>query len=140
MLVSKLGNRFSVFSVSFIRAYSAAAPSGVPVTEGPSSSSPKEERSVAPHIQALVDQIANLPLLEVADLNYALKKKLNLPDAPVMPAGMVMSAAREFYLYYLKFIYEHFKVHINMVQLLLILCGINISIVCFSSCSRSSRG
>ncbi|KAE9551515.1 hypothetical protein FO519_005262 [Halicephalobus sp. NKZ332] len=94
MLVSRFGSRVPSFTIGFFRKYSAAAvPSGVPTNEGPSSSAPKEERSIAPHIQALVDQIANLPLLEVADLNYALKKKLNLPDAPVMPAGMVMSAA-----------------------------------------------
>ena len=109
MLVSRLGNRLSAFSISFVRAYSAAAPSGVPVNEGPSSSSPKEERSVAPHIQALVDQIANLPLLEVADLNYALKKKLNLPDAPVMPAGLVMSAARKFSFDCLGFLHQRFS-------------------------------
>lgn len=97
MLVARVGSRLSQ---SFIRAYSAAAPAiqGVPTSDGPSSSIPKEERNIAPHIQSLVDQIANLPLLEVADLNYALKKKLNLPDAPVMPAGMVMSAASRMFL------------------------------------------
>uniref|UniRef100_A0AC34RI03 Mitochondrial ribosomal protein L12 n=1 Tax=Panagrolaimus sp. JU765 TaxID=591449 RepID=A0AC34RI03_9BILA len=93
MLVARVVNRYVLTAV---RAYSAAAPAvaeGVPTSEGPSSSAPSEKRNIAPHIQNLVDQIANLPLLEVADLNYALKKKLNLPDAPVMPAGMMMAAA-----------------------------------------------
>jgi len=38
-------------------------------------------------ISTIVDQIAQLNLLEVADLNELLKKRLNISDAPVMMAG-----------------------------------------------------
>ena len=96
MIITRICIRFSISAVRNSRGLSAASPApieGVPTNEGPSASVPGENRSVAPHIQALVDQIANLPLLDVADLNYALKKKLNLPDAPMMPAGMMMAAA-----------------------------------------------
>uniref|UniRef100_A0A7E4V063 Ribosomal_L12 domain-containing protein n=1 Tax=Panagrellus redivivus TaxID=6233 RepID=A0A7E4V063_PANRE len=97
MLSTRLCCRITSGLLRQSRSLSAAAPAaaeGVPTTEGPSSTVPSsDDRKIAPHIQSLVDTIANLPLLEVADLNYALKKKLNLPDAPVMPTGMVMQAA-----------------------------------------------
>ena len=38
-------------------------------------------------ISSIVDQISALNLLEVADLNELLKKRLNISDAPVMMAG-----------------------------------------------------
>ncbi|KAI6191821.1 hypothetical protein M3Y97_00269400 [Aphelenchoides bicaudatus] len=84
---------------SFIRvaclASDAAAvkQAGVPVHEGPSSSLPTDDRNIQPHIAELVEQIAKLPLLEVADLNYALKKRLNIPDQPVFAAGAFAAAA-----------------------------------------------
>jgi|UniRef100_A0AC35FEL6 large subunit ribosomal protein L7/L12 len=97
MIVPRLCSRFTLCTLRNSRTFSAAAAAreeGIPLNDGPSASIPAgENRSIAPHIQALVDQIANLPLLDVADLNYALKKKLNLPDAPMMPAGMMMAAA-----------------------------------------------
>jgi len=52
-----------------------------------------EPESFAPKIVRLVDDIAGLTLLEVADLNKALKKKLNLPDTPMVSAGMVLPGA-----------------------------------------------
>lgn len=68
---------------------------------------PKNEKPFAPpaadnsvrqfsdKIVSLVDQIAGLSLLEVADLNALLKKRLNLPDQPMMAmaAGMMASPA-----------------------------------------------
>lgn len=39
---------------------------------------------VDPKIRGIVDQVASLTLLEVAELNRALKETLNIPDAPVM--------------------------------------------------------
>lgn len=48
------------------------------------------------HIENLVSQISQLTLLEVADLNSALKERLNIPDAApmsAMPAGMMMASA-----------------------------------------------
>merc|ERR1739838_604150 len=44
-------------------------------------------------ISTIVDQIAHLNLLEVADLNALLKKRLNISDAPVMMAGGAAPAA-----------------------------------------------
>merc|ERR1719367_2115148 len=44
-------------------------------------------------ISTIVDQIAQLNLLEVADLNALLKKRLNISDAPVMMAGGAAPAA-----------------------------------------------
>uniref|UniRef100_A0A2P2I324 39S ribosomal protein L12, mitochondrial-like n=1 Tax=Hirondellea gigas TaxID=1518452 RepID=A0A2P2I324_9CRUS len=47
------------------------------------------------HIENIVSEISRLTLLEVADLNAALKQRLNIPDAApmaVMPAGMMMQA------------------------------------------------
>jgi ribosomal protein L7/L12 len=43
-------------------------------------------------VKELVDQIVGLSILEVSDLNYSLKKRLGLPDAPMFPTGMVMAA------------------------------------------------
>lgn len=53
-----------------------------------------EEQSLSPKIQGLVSDISKLTLLEVAELSGALKKALNLPDAPVaMMAGTGAFAA-----------------------------------------------
>ncbi|KAF8370496.1 hypothetical protein PRIPAC_76925, partial [Pristionchus pacificus] len=49
-------------------------------------------RVVSSKLNALVDEIANLSLLEVSDLNWALKKPLNIPGAPMMSPGMMMAA------------------------------------------------
>ncbi|XP_034243371.1 39S ribosomal protein L12, mitochondrial [Thrips palmi] len=44
-------------------------------------------------IEKIVNEIAGLTLIEVADLSELLKKRLNLPDAPVMPMGGFVPAA-----------------------------------------------
>ncbi|KAE9417053.1 hypothetical protein Angca_003152, partial [Angiostrongylus cantonensis] len=64
---------------------------GLQLNEGSPMSLPTDDL-VSPKIAALVDEIANLSLLEVADLNRALKKRLNIADQPMMPAGMMMAA------------------------------------------------
>jgi len=53
-----------------------------------------EPGNYSPKILHLMDEIANLTLLEVADLNKALKKKLNLPDAPMYAPSMAAPAAK----------------------------------------------
>jgi len=45
------------------------------------------DKAYPPKISSIVDQISQLNLLEVADLNELLKKRLNISDAPVMMAG-----------------------------------------------------
>lgn len=42
---------------------------------------------MSPKIEKIVSEITNLNLLEVSELSQVLKKRLNLPDAPVMPMG-----------------------------------------------------
>ncbi|KAL6726619.1 hypothetical protein Aduo_008572 [Ancylostoma duodenale] len=68
--------------------------SGLPLNEGEPAPLPSEDKPLSPKVAALVDQIVNLSLLDVADLNKALKKRLNIADQPMMPAGMMMAAAQ----------------------------------------------
>lgn len=58
----------------------------IPVPEG-------VEKPVSLKIDKLVQEITALNLLEVAELSDVLKKRLNLPDAPVMPIGGQFMAA-----------------------------------------------
>ncbi|TRY67575.1 hypothetical protein TCAL_07825 [Tigriopus californicus] len=48
---------------------------------------PSDQKTYAPKIEKLVEEIAQLNLLEVADLNSLLKSRLNISDAPVMMGG-----------------------------------------------------
>ncbi|EAT42330.1 AAEL006117-PA [Aedes aegypti] len=59
---------------------SAAEKLTIPVPEG-------AEKPANPKLVSIVDSIATLNLLEVSELSGLLKKKLNLPDAAMMPAG-----------------------------------------------------
>ncbi|UYV83734.1 MRPL12 [Cordylochernes scorpioides] len=54
-------------------------------------SMPGEAKSYHPKIQKIVDDIANLTLVEAADLNELLQKTLNIKDAPMMAMGMSAS-------------------------------------------------
>ncbi|XP_056640559.1 39S ribosomal protein L12, mitochondrial [Diorhabda carinulata] len=45
------------------------------------------EKPVSPKIDKLATEISELNLIEVSELSSVLKKRLNLPDAPVFPAG-----------------------------------------------------
>ncbi|KAF2365120.1 Ribosomal protein L7/L12 [Trinorchestia longiramus] len=58
---------------------------------------PDGEKKVYPaHIEKIVSDISQLTLLEVADLNAALKERLNIPDAApmaAMPVGAMVAAA-----------------------------------------------
>lgn len=51
------------------------------------------EKTFSPKIETIVSAISQLNLLEVSELSDALKKRLNLPDAPLMPAGGFVAAA-----------------------------------------------
>ncbi|VDN29131.1 unnamed protein product [Cylicostephanus goldi] len=66
--------------------------SGLPLKEGEPAPLPSKDKPLSPKVAALVDEIVNLSLLDVADLNKALKKRLNIADQPMMPAGMMMAA------------------------------------------------
>lgn len=51
------------------------------------------DKPVSPKIDKLVTEISSLNLLEVSELSQVLKKRLNLPDAPVMPSGAFFAGA-----------------------------------------------
>lgn len=62
---------------------------------------PDGEKILSERVLRLANEIANLTILEVGDLNSALKKKLNLPDAPVFTqsfatAGSTSTAGESF--------------------------------------------
>lgn len=93
LLSSRIARPASLFRVArFASEATAVKSEGIPLSEGPSSSLPSADRAIPPHISELVEQIARLPLLDVADLNYALKKRLNIPDQPVFAAGAFAAA------------------------------------------------
>ncbi|KAF7995932.1 hypothetical protein HCN44_007039 [Aphidius gifuensis] len=54
------------------------------------------DKPISPKIEKLAQEITTLNLIEVSELSDLLKKRLNLPDAPVMPmGGMVMAKTDE---------------------------------------------
>lgn len=58
---------------------SASPALSIPIPDG-------MEPAANPKLQKLVTEISHLNLLEVSELSKLLKKTLNLPDAPMMPA------------------------------------------------------
>lgn len=62
-------------------------PLQVPQSEG-------ETKKFSSKIESLVNEITKLNLLEVGELSELLKKRLNLPDAPIMPLGGFAPLAR----------------------------------------------
>lgn len=57
----------------------------------PPPSDASKPKQYSARVMKLVDEIANMTLVEVADLNAALKERLNLPDMPA--AGMPVMMA-----------------------------------------------
>lgn len=51
-----------------------------------------DDKPVDPKIDKIANDITSLNLIEVAELSDLLKKRLNLPDAPVMPMGGFVAA------------------------------------------------
>ncbi|XP_078042087.1 mitochondrial ribosomal protein L12 [Augochlora pura] len=79
------------------QAEAAPAASAATASE-PSVSSPVapvSEPVVNPKIDQIANQIVALNLVEVAQLSDLLKKRLNLPDAPMMPMGGFVAAPAE---------------------------------------------
>lgn len=52
------------------------------------------DNPVNPKIDKIANDITALNLIEVAELSDLLKKRLNLPDAPVMPIGGFAAAPK----------------------------------------------
>ncbi|XP_050080954.1 uncharacterized protein LOC126568508 [Anopheles maculipalpis] len=67
-------------------ASAGSAKLSIPVPEG-------TEKPADPKLVSIVDSIAQLNLLEVSELSTLLKRKLNLPDTAMMPAGFGAFAA-----------------------------------------------
>ncbi|KAF7633388.1 hypothetical protein Mgra_00007180 [Meloidogyne graminicola] len=94
MFVNQMIIKYTKFGLQFTKFYgfrafsSAASASEVSAS---SISKPVDERRVSSHIEKLVDEIASLSLVDVSDLNYALKKRLNINDQQMFPmAGMAV--------------------------------------------------
>ncbi|KYQ52176.1 39S ribosomal protein L12, mitochondrial [Trachymyrmex zeteki] len=60
----------------------------------PSPPSPSDKNPIHLKIDKIANDIIALNLIEVAKLSELLKKRLNLPDAPVMPVGGFVAAAQ----------------------------------------------
>ncbi|KHN84706.1 hypothetical protein Tcan_11415 [Toxocara canis] len=71
----------------------ASPDGGLPLEKGDKMEEPSDSRLPSEKVQRLVDEIVGLSLLDVADLNKALKKRLNLPDVPAMMAAPVFAGA-----------------------------------------------
>lgn len=89
-----------IYSVAHNQAEAAAAAAvgklTIPVPEG-------VDKPVSPKIDKIAQEITSLNLIEVAELSDLLKKRLNLPDAPVMPVGGFAAAPKAEVIYvYLK--------------------------------------
>lgn len=83
--------RFTAQAVKYVRGYVSATNKTSsalvePVPDGTIT-------PVSPKLAAIVDQIAQLNLLEVSELSTLLKKTLNLPDAPMVSYGAPVAAA-----------------------------------------------
>ncbi|KFB35064.1 hypothetical protein ZHAS_00000896 [Anopheles sinensis] len=84
--IARIGLRNRHISTNVARHAEAATVSSgaekltIPVPEG-------TEKPADPKLVSIVDNIAKLNLLEVSELSALLKRKLNLPDAAMMPAG-----------------------------------------------------
>ncbi|KAK9508801.1 hypothetical protein O3M35_006269 [Rhynocoris fuscipes] len=73
---------------SFCRSYRmfSAEPLSVPAPDGQTTFSAK--------IEKLVSEISQLNLIEVSELSTALKQRLNLPDAPMVPQGAMFATSK----------------------------------------------
>uniref|UniRef100_A0A182JYG7 Uncharacterized protein n=1 Tax=Anopheles christyi TaxID=43041 RepID=A0A182JYG7_9DIPT len=84
--LSRVGTLTRHITTSAVRNAEAAVASvgseklTIPVPEG-------MDKPADPKLVSIVDSIAKLNLLEVSELSTLLKRKLNLPDTAMMPAG-----------------------------------------------------
>lgn len=58
------------------------------------------DKPISPKIEKLAQEITTLNLIEVSELSDLLKRRLNLPDAPVMPMGGMVVAKTDVCLFH----------------------------------------
>ena len=92
-LLRRQGHAGSALKPLFFSSSAATSPLRCAAAPAAAIPMPTEEKEYPEKITKLVDQIAELNLLEVSDLNALLKSKLNITDAPVMMAGGVAAPA-----------------------------------------------
>ncbi|KAK7869601.1 hypothetical protein R5R35_003388 [Gryllus longicercus] len=80
-----------ISNATTLRQEAAVAASTTTVTPLQTPAPDAPNKPLSPKIEQLVSSITNLNLLEVSELSQALKKRLNLPDAPVMAMGAMPS-------------------------------------------------
>lgn len=66
------------------------------------------DNPVNPKIDKIANDITALNLIEVAELSDLLKKRLNLPDAPIMPMGGFAAAPAQVTVVITKICMQHF--------------------------------
>ncbi|XP_031828114.1 mitochondrial ribosomal protein L12 [Nomia melanderi] len=83
------------FHKCLVQQTEAAATVNVADSSVSPSVAPSNEPEVSSKIDQIAKQIVSLNLVEVAQLSDLLKKRLNLPDAPVMPMGGFVAAGAQ---------------------------------------------
>lgn len=83
---------FVVFSI--IRRTETGAATATMTQTAPPPPPSGADKPVSPKIDKIANDITALNLIEVAELSDLLKKRLNLPDAPVMPIGGFAAASQ----------------------------------------------
>lgn len=96
LLVKKSVHQYRHFhKCTILRTEAAVAAAAAPVEPLTIPNPENEEKAVSQKIDKIAKEITALNLIEVAELSNLLKKRLNLPDAPVMPVGGFAVAKKE---------------------------------------------
>ncbi|XP_077271706.1 mitochondrial ribosomal protein L12 [Temnothorax americanus] len=88
--------RFRQFHKCIVRQTESSTAAATNAASPPSPPPPSgADKPVDPKIDKIANDITSLNLIEVAELSDLLKKRLNLPDAPVMPMGGFVAAPQD---------------------------------------------
>lgn len=101
-ILKKLINAFFVFVLNIKKIIVVVFSSIAQQLSGPGPATPLETLTIptsesldkifSPKLEKIATEISTLNLLEVSELSQLLKKRLNLPDQPMMPANFSMQA------------------------------------------------
>ncbi|KAL0109175.1 hypothetical protein PUN28_014339 [Cardiocondyla obscurior] len=86
--------QFRRFHKCTIRQEASVAAAAIKTASPPSPPLSLDNEAVDPKIDKIANDITSLNLVEVAQLSDLLKKRLNLPDAPVMPVGGFIASSQ----------------------------------------------